>query len=348
MEDIAIDVHKKESQIEAINSETGEVTEKRIRTERRRLEEEFGGRPRARILIEASTESEWVARCLEKLGHEVIVADPNFAPMYLERTRQIKTDRRDAHALVVALQLGAFRKAHRTSEKRRRLRARLTVREGLVRTRAKMITLVESLLRREGYRVGTGSSEAFLKRVQAVSLPGAIKSEIAPLLAALVVLNREIRYCDDVLEKVVETDPEAKRLKTMPNIGPVTATAFAAVVDDAKRFRGAHQVEAYLGLVPREYSSGDKQHRGAITKAGGARVRSLLIQAGWGVLVLRRKDPRTEVLRQWGERIASRRGKKIAAVALARRIAGILYAMLRDEKDYEPTKLRAAPVLNAA
>jgi transposase len=94
MEHVGIDVHKKESQV-CILTEDGGVIEKRIRTQRERFSELFKERPRARILIEASTESEWVARCLEGLGHEVVVADPNFAPMYATRSRRVKTDERD-------------------------------------------------------------------------------------------------------------------------------------------------------------------------------------------------------------------------------------------------------------
>ncbi len=95
MDHIAMDVHKKESQL-CIITEEGELIERRVRTDPQRFAAVLGDRPRARILIEASTDSEWVARCLEALGHEVIVADPNFAPMYTTRTRKVKTDRRDA------------------------------------------------------------------------------------------------------------------------------------------------------------------------------------------------------------------------------------------------------------
>ena len=98
MDHIGIYVHKKDSQI-CIVAEEGELIEQRVPTQPRRFAETLGDRPRARIVIEASTESEWVARCLEGLGHEVIVADPNFAPMYATRTRKVKTDRRDARAL---------------------------------------------------------------------------------------------------------------------------------------------------------------------------------------------------------------------------------------------------------
>jgi transposase len=110
MEYVGIDLHKKESQI-CVLTETGEVIERRIRTAPQRFAEMLGGRPRARILVEASTESEWVARCLEALGHEVVVADPNFAPMYATRTRKVKTDRRDARARQEACLLGAYPRA---------------------------------------------------------------------------------------------------------------------------------------------------------------------------------------------------------------------------------------------
>ena len=101
MDHIGIDVHKKDSQI-CIVVEGGELIEQRVPTQPRRFAETLGDRPRARIVLEASTESEWVARCLEELGHEVIVADPNFAPMYATRTREVKTDHRDARALADA------------------------------------------------------------------------------------------------------------------------------------------------------------------------------------------------------------------------------------------------------
>src|SRR5439155_14131375 len=119
VEHIGIDVHKRESQL-CIITDAGEIVEQRIRTERGRFKEVLGGR-KAKVLLEASTESEWVARCLEELGLEVVVADPNFAPMYGTRTRRVKTDKRDARALADACLSGTYRKAHRTSESRRQL-----------------------------------------------------------------------------------------------------------------------------------------------------------------------------------------------------------------------------------
>jgi transposase len=337
MDHIGIDVHKRESQI-CILAEGGEIVDQRIRTEPERFAAALGTRPHARILIEASTDSEWVARCLEALGHEVIVADPNFAPMYATRSRRVKTDRRDARALAEACLLGAYRPAHRLSDPQRHVRGRLLVRDAVVRTRTRYISLIRALLRQHGFRVPSGSAESFAQRVQDLPLPGRLRSVVAPLLALMRPLNRQLTYSDATIEHLAVQDPRVPRLRSVPSIGPVTAAAFLAAIDDVGRFHHAHQLEAYLGLVPREYSSGETQRRGPITKAGHSRTRWLLIQAA--VSILRRCPPQAEDLRTWALRIAARRGKQLAVVALARRLAGILYALLRDGSVFEPQHIR--------
>ena len=332
MQYIGLDLGKTSSRI-CILTEDGELIERRLKTEREQFAKVIGGRPTSRILIEASTESEWVAGCLETSGHEVIVADPNFAPMYATRSKKIKTDKRDARALCEACRLGAYRKAHRTSAAQRHIRAELSVRESLVGTRTKYIVLVKSLLSREGWRMRGGSSHTFGERVKALPLSAALLEEIAPLLVLLETLNEQIAKADQKLEELVESDEAVKLLTTMPGVGKVTATAFVAAIDGVERFDSAKQVRAYFGLVPREFSSGEKQMRGHVSKAGSKRIRSLLVEVAWGI-ICRRGSPATEELRVWAMKIALRRGRKIAAVALARKLAGILYAMLRDGRDF--------------
>jgi transposase len=332
MEIIGIDVHKKESQL-CILADNGEVIEKRIRTERGRFAEVFGSRPKARILIEASTESEWVARCLEALGHEVIVADPSYAPMYATRSRRVKTDRRDARTLADACATGGFRRAHRLSNEQRHMRTVLGIRENLVETRTKFVNAISTVVRREGLRIGTGTTAHFLERLARVPLTEGMKAEISPLVEVLRVLDKEIEHANESLAQRAEQEPEAKRLCTAPGVGPVVAATFISVVDGVQRFRGAHQLEAYLGVVPGERSSGEKQHRGRITKMGNRRMRGLLIQSALSILHSRRAHARG--LREWAERIGARRGKQIALVALSRKLTGILYAMMRDESDFK-------------
>jgi transposase len=258
MEHVGMDLGKKESQI-AILTEAGELIEKRMRTERDRLVAYFKDWPQAKILMEASTVSEWVARLLEELGHEVVVADPNYAPMYAQRSRRVKTDRRDALALAEACRLGAYRPAHRTSEEQRHVRAQLAVRDSLVRDRAGLVTLAQAILSREGLQVPTGSSGCFGDRVERLGLPEPLAAEIAPLLAMLVPFNEQIGRLDAKLSELGRKDERVKRLMTMPEIGPVTAVAFVATLDEAGRFRGG----APGGSLPRVGAAGVELERGA-------------------------------------------------------------------------------------
>ncbi len=331
MDHVGIDLHKWESQI-CIQTELGEVIEQRIRTSRERFEAVFGGRPRARILVEASTESEWVARALEELGHEVVVADPNYAPMYATRSRRVKTDRRDATTLADACRLGAYRPAHRASDRQRHLQAELAVRDVLVRTRVRCVGLTRALMRRHGLRIPAGRVDGFAARVEAMGLGPEPRGEVAPMLALLERASEELRVADRRIGARVAEDALLQRLCTVPGVGAVTATAYVATLDCGDRFAGPHQVESYLGLVPSERSSGERQHRGRITKAGNHRVRWLLVEAAWGIVRSRRAD--AEPLQRWAQRIARRRGPRVAVVALARKLSGILYAMWRDGTTY--------------
>jgi transposase len=341
---IGLDLHKRESQL-CVKAADGTITERRIVTSRERftavLGHAGGQRSPARILLEATTESEWVARHLETLGHEVIVADPNFAPMYATRSRRSKTDRRDARTLMQACDTGVYRRAHRLSEARRHVRAELAVRDCLVRTRTRYVALAKALVRRDGLRVpssSSGSSGCVAERLATLPLSAELTRELAPLVCVLGAVNEQLRVLDRCREARTRSDPAVALLTTVPGVGPVTASAFVATVDDVRRFHAAHDLEAYLGLVPSERSSGEKRQLGRITKAGNGRVRWLLVEAGWGLL--RSKAPATAALRAWGFRIAARRGKRIAAVALARRLAGILFAMWRDGAAYDAHKIR--------
>ena len=303
MEHIGIDLHKRESQICILTAE-GELIERRIQTARERFTRVLETRAPARILLEASTESEWVAQTIEQLGHEVIVADPNYAPMYPERRRRVKTDRRDARMLAEACRLGGYRPAHRVSAEQRQVRRQLSVRDLLVRARGRTI-----------------------------ALPAELQAALRPLVALVTQLTERLATADAQLTQTVAANPVVQQLTTAPGVGPVTATAFVAPLDEAGRFRGAHQVASYLGLVPSETSSADRRRRGHITKAGNPRMRWLLVQAAWAARRSRRAD--AAGLRAWAEQLAKRRGQRIATVAVARRLAGMLFAMWRDHTTFD-------------
>ena len=340
MEHIGIDIHKRESQICILTPE-GEIIERRIQSTRDRFTAVFAARARARVLLEATTESEWVAQTLEACGHEVIVADPNYAPMYPERRRRVKTDRRDARMLAEACRVGTYRPAHRVSAEQRQVRRQLRVRDLLVRARGRTISLMRALVRSEGLRVRAGDADRFGTYVQELTLPAELATALRPLLAVWEQLTAHLAVADAAIVETAATNPVVQRLTTAPGVGPLIATAFVATLDEAGRFGGAHQVESYLGLVPSEHSSADRHRRGHITKAGNPRMRWLLVQAAWAALRSRRAEGAG--LRAWAEQLAKRRGRRIATVALARRLAGILFAMWRDQTPFEARHAAATP-----
>ncbi|HYD26881.1 IS110 family transposase [Brevundimonas sp.] len=346
MDHIGIDVHKKDSQL-CILTSGGEAIEVRVPTRLDRLAEVLAGRPRSRVLLEASTESEWVARHVESLGHEVVVADPNYAPMYGMRTRRVKTDRRDARALAEASRSGTYRVVHRRSDAQRAVNVRLTMRDALVRTRTRYIAVIRSSLRAHGLRMPAGGdAESFAERLASMDLPTGVRDEVSVLAGLLEPINAQITACESVIKAMTKQDATVRRLQTAPGVGLIVATAFRAIIDDPNRFRDAQQVPAYLGLVPSEASSGEKPRKGRITKTGNGRMRWLLVQSAHGIL--RSRTPESLRLREWAGRIQRKRGRKVATVALARKLAGILYAMMRDGTEFAAHQSCEGPSRQAA
>lgn len=196
---IGIDVHKKHSQI-CILDDSGELaSELRVPTSRPDLADVLGIYRGARVLIESCTPSEWVARHLESLGLEVIVADPGFAPMYATRSKKVKTDKRDARCLAQACKLGAYKKAHRLSDEQRQVRAQMDVRMTLVQTRTQIINQIGAMLLGQGYRIASGAAEQFQKRLEKLELPSQLRMQLAPLVTMLAPLNEQIGTLDEQL-----------------------------------------------------------------------------------------------------------------------------------------------------
>lgn len=210
-----------------------------------------------------------------------------------------------------------------------------------VRTRTKLIVTVRSLLRRQGFRIRSGSAPSFRTRVEELELPTQLTETIRPLLDLFDMLTAQLKQADRQLADELKAHPRAAKLTTMPGIGPVTAITFHATMDDSSRFASARNVRAYLGLVPSERSSGEKRQRGHITKRGQRELRSLLVEAAWRIVRSKRDD--TLALRNWTSGIAARRGPYIAVVALARKLAGILFVMWRDQCDFAPQRTNTQP-----
>ena len=210
--------------------------------------------------------------------------------------------------------------------------------------RTQAINLLRAQLRQEGYRLGSGSAEAAGAGYAQLSLPPSVQEALTPLIELLAHPRPAIARTEQEARAAAAADPIVRRLMTAPGVGPITALTFRATVDDVTRFRDAGSASAFFGLVPSEASSGERQRRGRITKAGPPIARSLLIQAAW--VVWRQRTAGSGSLQAWVHRVADRRGKRIAVVALARRLTRMLYAMWRDGTTYTVTPARAiAPAM---
>lgn len=324
----AIDLHMRYSQIRLVDADGMVLRHQKVPTTRERLVSAFAGHPAVRILVEASTESEWVAQALEDAGFEVIVADPNYGPMYGTLRRRVKTDDRDVEALCEANRRGWYRAVHRVSRAQRTLRQRLGVRRQLVRMRSSVIAQVRAVLRQEGLRLPSGSTAAVDARLARVPIPSALQAVLTPLLEALRALSPLIAAEDRALTALAAADPIVRQLQSVPGVGPIVGLTYRATLDTVARFPSAGHVSSCLGLVPCEDSSGERRQRGHITKTGPSEARSMLIQAAW--TCWRSRRVRTTALRTWADALAARRGKRIAVVALARRLSRILFAIWRD------------------
>jgi len=291
--------------------------------------------PPAPVAFEACREGWHVHDVLERWGKIPKMLDTT-------RIRRIgvghhgrKNDAIDAEAIAMALDACRVPLAHVLSPGRRALRAKLSIRAELVDMRARQVTLLRGLARATGVLVDTSSTDNFLQKLQEAPLTKETRALMAPLLATLTVAQEQLAAVDAEIAEIARGDSIIRLCATVPGVAVIVAATFVSVIDEAKRFRNAHAVSAYLGLVPGESTTGgkDKPRLGAITKHGNAHARRMLVQSAWQIL--RAGDP-DDPLRRWAQHLAETRGKKIAAVALARKLAGVLWAMWRDGTVYDP------------
>jgi len=176
--------------------------------------------------------------------------------------------------------------------------------------------------------------ENFVTKLDQGALDDATRALVGPLVTILRTLEAELGRVEQTLSGFAEKDPILNLCATVPGVGLIVAATFVSVIDEAKRFKNAHAVGAYLGLVPSEATTGgpDKRRLGSITKHGNRMARVMLVQAAWTILRLRDRD---DPLKRWADQLAKTRGKRIAVVALARKLAGVLWAMWRDGTVYD-------------
>jgi transposase len=284
--------------------------------------------------FEACREGWHVHDVLEQWGHRPRMLDTTRIRQIGVGQHRRKNDAIDAEAIALAIEFGRVAEAHVLSPERRALRAKLSVRGALVETHSQYVTATRGLARAAGFLLPRCATENFLEKVAEAKLPIELSTLIEPLVRTLELLKDEIAKVDIELAEVAKRDLTIQLCATVPGVVLIVAATYVSVIDQAQRFKNAHSVAAYLGLVPGENTTGGPSTRrlGSITKQGNPHARTLLIQSAWSILRLRRcEDP----LRRWADHIAQTRGKKIAVVALARKLAGVLWAMLRDGTPYD-------------
>jgi len=330
MKIIGCDFHPSYQQIAMLDSVTGEMMEKALSHERKEEVQAFyaGLEGAVRVGIEASGQLQWFERMLAELGHQVWIGDA--AKIRASCERKQKTDRRDAELLLKLLVENRFPRIWVPTAAERDGRQLLLHRHKLVRMRTQVKNQLQALALNQGVqRKWKLWSESGRKQLESLPLLPWANRRRAELLQLFDHLEASIRELDRVVAEQAYQRREARRLMTHPGVGPVTALAFTLTMGPAERFGRGKQVASYLGLIPSEHSSGGHPQRlGHISKQGSPFLRGLLVEAAQSAV---RYEPE---MRRAYQRLAQRKCRALAKVAMARKLAVRLYWMLRLQMDY--------------
>jgi transposase len=336
---IGIDLGDKRSYYCILDKNANVVADGSLATTPIEFEMYFKVIPRSRIALEVGTHSPWISSLLETLGQEVYVANPRKIGGG-KKNRRRKNDKLDAESL--ARQVKADPKLlypiqHRGAKARHAL-VSLRARHAAVCARTKLICAVRGLVKSDGKRLPRCSAESFHK-VDRTYVPEALRDSLEPLFKQIGSLTDQIKkYDKDVKRMCQEAYPETELLRQVNGVGEIVSLAFMLTIDNPERFAKSRQVGPYLGLVPRQYDSGESRPQMRITKTGDRMMRQLLVQSAQHILGRQGKD---SDLRRQGLKIAARggkNGKKRATVAVARKLAVLLHRLWVTAEVYEPLR----------
>jgi len=332
---VGIDLGDRFSRYCVVNARGEVMEEGKIATTVAALERHFAGEARQRIAVECGTHSPWVSRLLRSLGHEVWVA--NTRKLRAITGSESKNDRNDAEKLA---RFAAYDPEllspiqHRSPERQRDLNL-LQARDTLVRARTMLVNVVRGLVKSSGQRLPKCSTESFAKRVGS-EIPAGYELALLPLIEQVSALTTQIRQLDKQIAALAQRYPEVERLRRVPGVGPVLATAYVLTLDSPAMVASSRAVGAFLGLRPRQAQSGERDPQHRISKTGNEFLRRLLVQAAQYTLGPFGPDSQ---LRRWGLKLAAsggKRGKKRAVIAVARKLAVLLHCLWRKGESYRP------------
>jgi len=325
---IGCDFHPSWQQVSWLNLETGEAGDEKLVHTPGAAEKFYGRFPAgSRIGMEATGNCQWFVELLHRLGHELWVGDA--AKIRASDSRQQKHDKRDARLLLQLLVEDRFPRIWVPSREQKDLRQLLIHRYKLVRIRAQVKNGLQHLAMNQGLlRKRKLWSKAGQQVLCELPLAPWASRRRADLLKMMSELDSKIALLDRAVVQAAEQNEKVKLLMTQPGVGPITALAFVLTMGDVSRFPRGKQVASYLGLIPREYSSGGHQRLGSISKQGSSFLRMLLVEAAQAAV---RHDP--EFRKEYLHRCHSK-AKGVAKVAAARKLAIRLYWMLRTMTKY--------------
>jgi transposase len=329
---IGVDYHPSFQHIAFVDTDTGESAERRLVHSTGEAEAFYRELHKAnfkvRAGIEATGHTRWFEDLLAELGFELWIGDPSR--IRAQRVRKQKTDRQDAQLLLKLLIENRFPRIWVPDKENRNLRQLLWHRHRLVEIRTRVMNQLQSIAMNEGIRRKKGLwSQAGRAQLESLPLASWSSRRRQDLLQLLDQLNPLIEELKTQIVKEAEKKPEVQLLMTHPGVGPITGLAFVLIIGNPERFRCGKQIGSYLGLIPSEDSSAGHQKLGHISKQGNWLLRFLLIEATHGAV---RLDP------DWRRHflhLAMRRGRSIAKVMVARKLAVRLFWMWRKGWTYE-------------
>jgi transposase len=331
MHHAAIDLGSRESQI-CIRQPDGAIVEER-KHPTRKLTELVKTWPASRVVMEASAEAFKIADAALAAGHQVRVVPGKLVRLLGVGDRGVKNDQRDARQLSQASWQTDVPSVHIPSAAARELKSICGARDVLVATQRNLSNNVRGWLRTQLWKPPGGTMVTLPERVRTHARVNQreLPEHIERQLTMLTQVTEQVQAANKQARRLATEHPVCRRLMTVPGVGPLTSLRFVAAIDDPSRFSTAHRVQSYVGLTPGEHSSSQRERKTGITKAGPSELRRCLVQAAWSVMLARRSHPMLE----WVRQIAQRRSRPVAVVALARKLAGILFAIWRDGTTYE-------------
>ena len=336
MKILALDLAKSKSVCCLLDTDSGEVQYQTIATTAAAMDQHIRRSGAEHLVLEVCTLAGWVHDVGVSAGVKVHVANPNHEGWRWRNVKR-KTDRLDALKLAELLAMRQLPEVYVPPREVREYRALIEYRGQLVSRRTRIKNTIRSLLLRQGLKARGQLAALALAWEQASGLE-LWRGQLGEELQALDEIEGRLARVEGRLDALARTDGRIRRLQTIPCVGPRTAEMLVAVLDDPHRFRSGKQVGSYVGLVPRQYQSGQMDRQGRISKQGHRRLRSLLVEVSW--LALRYNPQLREIYQRLCRGTPSRR--KIAIVAVARRLLVIAWAMLRDRTDWAPKRVAQA------